>query len=1222
MNKTIKRTFISVICLLISLMSLTAFTLMGGCYSPSNPSTSQNSGNKPNEQPDSQASISFSVSEKMMLVGDEEYLIPDYNKLSGYSLTYSSSASQVVSVSNQGKLSAQGEGNAVITATYSNGSDSASASVTVSTSFGGYLPELKTMGVEGNIAIAVNSSYKVLPYVSFNGKQFSDATISYTVIDQNVAQVSENGEITAKAKGSTQLVIEASWRGKDKVEAPTLQKVVELSVIDDVRFFNDGELVSDETLYTFASFDGKSYKNNLPCDFTVLVNGVESVAEVTIENEEIVKKQGDSIAVVGYGSTNVLVQSTVSGETYSKTFAITVNRVEKTITTTVPLFSTVDGSYLDQEEGQTKDLLSFVNDGDELIDAYQGLRALTVLDGKVLGVESSSQTKRGSAEISVGTEKVIYHFTLETLAKAISTKEDLKALELVDGAILTGYYELVNDIDASGINLNHVKTNGACFSGVFDGNGYSVENLSLSQPANANQNASGLFGILNGTAIVKNFALVNLNATKVYFLASNTLNDGLTISNVYISLSQSTATPRGLTGRTGSSSVCTNVVIEYLGANAEADRVYNERWNWQGLIGGLWTYESNGMLYAQDKKWSDVYVISPFTVSFRSDEKKDGDLYAALYGYGANETKDIYGNNITMTNNRENPGLGDYWQTTLYYNAKFTNLYHYNGYEALQSAKRDFSSFSSDYWVVDNDKIVWKSQFAKNLEVKFFDNSTDLGEDAKLVGLNKELSMKAFAEGEDISISSIEVEENDYVVYDGVKDVIRLAQLPVGGAVNVKLSVTVVVGGVKVTKTISIMAMGGLVNVEKVYDLVDESTGMLAGNAFPMNEIVGDNEILSIYQGEKLITYNAQSGALNGLTANITGEGENREVLPVELTINTEDTIYIVKVKVYSKVIATAKDLQYFNQTLAENANNSYNGYYILTNNLSDFTSVYNDAADSNHGLKSFTGTFDGNGYSISSKVNKGFFGVLGHGAVVKNVAFTNMQFPFNFNSDLDGKMTSGYYGTTAIIAGFINNATDVVIVKDVYINLDESVNCGYRQYLSKWITSAILVNANASLKSKFSNIVIEANIYHSDYNDSANGAGAQPCLFSYWNGIDLSTTLGQYANGTTADALTNVYVISKDKTNNGGLFRITAGRNRTSQGMVLSYNDYNVVAGGSDAYAKNYLPSTYNNGSKEIVTMRRYNDYNAMASDNNDYSLFNSNCWDLTGSTPVWKNK
>jgi len=210
-------------------------------------------------------------------------------------------------------------------------------------------------------------------------------------------------------------------------------------------------------------------------------------------------------------------------------------------------------------------------------------------------------------------------------------------------------------------------------------------------------------------------------------------------------------------------------------------------------------------------------------------------------------------------------------------------------------------------------------------------------------------------------------------------------------------------------------------------------------------------------------------------------------------------------------------------------------------------------------------------------------------------------------------------YTVTAVVAGYINNSTDVAVVKDVYINMD-SQNNPYRQYLSIWFTSAMLISNNASLQSKFANIVIEADIYHSDYNSKG---GAQPCLFRYWNGIDESQKGGEYAKNTAIDSLTNVYVISKDKTGNGGLFRVTAGINRLmNKSMALSYNDFNVVAKGQDSYTTLYLPNTYNNGGKELITMRRYDDYSAMASDNNDYSLFNGNCWDITGTTPVWKNK
>ena len=1204
MNKILRKILVLLTCLLTVCSLTVAFGAMPNC---SNPQTSKQDSSidsgilgQPQEPEVENATISFAVSEKLLTVGDEEYLSPVYQKIDGYSLTYKTDDSSVVSVDKNGKICALKEGSTTVKAIYSNGENSVEASLTVNCSFSGYLPELKTTGVANSISIAVKDSYKVLPYIAFNGKEFEDATLSYRVVDQEVATVSKNGLITAKAKGQTQLIIEASWRGKDKSNAPTMQKVVELSVINDVKFYNDGQSILDEELYTLAQFDGKTYKNSLPCNFQVVVNGEPANATFTIEKESVVKQQGDLLVANGFGVTNLSIQAEADGEIYAKTFKITVKRVEKTVSENVPLFEVINGEYLDLESGERKNILSFINETGAVVDAYQDSRALTVADGKIFGVESSSSTQKGVANVSVGTDKIIYHFTLETFAKIIAFKEDIKSLELSDGKTLSGYYELINDIDASGITLNHVVTNDASFTGVFNGNGHSIYNLALKEN-------SSLFGVLHATAIVKNFALINLNATKSYFLAQNTLGDGLTISDVYISLSVATVTPRGITGRTAENSIYKNVVIEYLGANALENRNYQDRWTWQGLIGGLWTYERDGKLYARDTKWSDVYVISPFVVSFRSDEKKDGANYAALYGYGANENKDIYGNEITgVTNNRDNPNLGSYWQTTLYYNALYTNLYHYNGYEALAKDARDFSTFSSDYWVVMNNKVIWKSLFSENLEINFFDGTTNLGEDTKIVGLNKQLSVKAFAEGETLEDISVLVEDNDYVVWDDQLKVLRLVTVPVG-AVNVKVNFTVTVGGVAIEKTANLVAVGELINHSTVYDFIDESTGKMAGGAFPMSEIVGDEEIISIYQGANELSYNSEEGTLLGLSANITGTGEERTVKPVELTINTNGKVYTVKVKVYTKIIANAKDLAYFNQTLPENANNVYDGYYVLVNNIVDFTSEYNNVADSNHGLKPFTGTFDGNGHALSLKVNKGLFGTLGHGAVVKNTAFIDMQVVVN-----------DAYKNTAILAGFISNATDVVVVKDLYITLDEQAS--YRQYLSKWFTTAMLVGNNASLNSKFANIVIEADILHSDYNSKG---GAEPCLFSYWNGIDLSTKGGEYATNTAIDSLTNIFVISKDSTNMGGLFRVTAGIDRAvDKSMALCYNDYIVVAGGADTYTTLYLPNTYNNGIKDLVTMRRYDDYSAMASDNNDYSLFNANCWTLTGNTPVWKNK
>ena len=813
MNKVMKKFLVLLLGLLTSLSALISFGLMGGCadepeeeqssQQSEQQSSSQTPQGKPQQPEDVDLTISFSTKEKSLIVGDEEYLSPEYNKVSGFSLSYSSNNPAVVSVDKNGKICAQGEGSATITATYSNGTLSVEASLTVNSSFGGYLPELKTKGVASDISLALTNTYKLLPYIVFNGKQYEDATVSYRVVDNAVAEVDEKGVIVAKAKGLTQLVIEAAWRGKDNSSAPTLRKVINLSVIDDVRFYNAGESIADEVLYTFASFEGKSYKNSIPCDFSVFINGEESQATVVIEDENVVKQHGDKLVVNSFGSTNVTVQATVDGDTYVKSFNVLVERVQKTVLSTVPLFGTEDGEYLDIASGQRKSLLEFVGDNDQMVDAKQGLRSLTLSNNKVLGVESSSLIEIGSASISVGTQKVIYHFTLETLAKAMNSKEDIKALELSNGRVLKGYYELVNDIDASGITLEHVIMGDSSFAGVFNGNGYAIKNLTL----NAN---SSLFGCLDGaSATVKNLALINLNATKSYFLAQNTLNDGLVVSNLYIALSEETLTPRGLTGRTAQNSVCENVLIEYLGENASLNRNYQDRWTWQGLIGGLWTVEQDGKLYARDSKWSDVYVISPFVVSFRSDEKKDGESYAALYGYGANETKDIYGNAINgITNNRDNPNLGDYWQSTLYYNAVFTNLYHYASYEDLAAASCDFSSFSGDYWVVYNGKPIWKSLFSEEVEVAFYEGANKVGEEGKIVGLNNEISVKAFVYGEQAQNISVEAEESNLLAWNEESNSLKLIAIPAEGAKRVKATVTVTVGRAQIVKVLTLMVTG------------------------------------------------------------------------------------------------------------------------------------------------------------------------------------------------------------------------------------------------------------------------------------------------------------------------------------------------------------------------------------------------------------------------------
>ena len=100
----------------------------------------------------------------------------------------------------------------------------------------------------------------------------------------------------------------------------------------------------------------------------------------------------------------------------------------------------------------------------------------------------------------------------------VSTAEQLVYLQSIEN--FTGTIVLANDIDMTGKNWTGIKN----FQGTFDGNGYTISNLTGSQ---------GLFATTNG-ATVKNVGLENVNingTTKVGGLIGS--ETGTTISNCY-----------------------------------------------------------------------------------------------------------------------------------------------------------------------------------------------------------------------------------------------------------------------------------------------------------------------------------------------------------------------------------------------------------------------------------------------------------------------------------------------------------------------------------------------------------------------------------------------------------------------------------------------------------------------------------------------------------------
>ena len=124
----------------------------------------------------------------------------------------------------------------------------------------------------------------------------------------------------------------------------------------------------------------------------------------------------------------------------------------------------------------------------------------------------------------------------------ISTVEQFMAMD-EDDASRTKKYKLANDIDFTGVTdyspIAAWYSNcpaSSMFSGKFDGQGYAIKNLTITNNAKANGNSQlGVFGQLNG-ATVKNVNLINVNVIGDRFsgILAHYSEGVTTIENVYI----------------------------------------------------------------------------------------------------------------------------------------------------------------------------------------------------------------------------------------------------------------------------------------------------------------------------------------------------------------------------------------------------------------------------------------------------------------------------------------------------------------------------------------------------------------------------------------------------------------------------------------------------------------------------------------------------------------
>lgn len=282
------------------------------------------------------------------------------------------------------------------------------------------------------------------------------------------------------------------------------------------------------------SFDEAAYPHlgTIPEDITVLNENFEIYAGAVFSAETTsvlpvrfaLAEETDGVSLSGGEISvgeSVAAGTQIKVRVYSlynagaaKEFTLTVleNNVEVTAETTVAEFTVVKG-----EEGEwSKDLGIVVKINGEPVEEGFEIRST---DPEVAAVEGGTVTcvGDGTAKVEVVVNGTVM-LTIEVVCNVynpVRTAQDFDDIRKAQNA----KYILMNDIDFEGRTfpafscwataVSTSKT--AQFTGVFDGNGYSLLNINPGQEAGSGSSDWSIFGVIGKTGVVRNLSVIGAN---------------------------------------------------------------------------------------------------------------------------------------------------------------------------------------------------------------------------------------------------------------------------------------------------------------------------------------------------------------------------------------------------------------------------------------------------------------------------------------------------------------------------------------------------------------------------------------------------------------------------------------------------------------------------------------------------------------------------------------
>lgn len=871
-------------------------------------------------------------------------------------IVWSTSNASVATVAD-GTVTAVAEGSVTITATA--GEASAKCEVTVTNSH--TAPVLRIE--RDSVAVAKDGSYELAVTTLWKGEPINE-TVEYTWTvgedqpdDVAAVETTATGALIKGLKyGETEFYVTANVRGTKLIKKVAV-KVCNLDISFEVggltpsagAYVANVALVDTETDRTTLDIDVKVYnKGTLVPDAVIEWTNSDDSKATIAGNTVTAVTEGETLLVGTYDNNDIKVLVKVYRPEIALPERIMLESAVGSFTVDSPLEGSITGARLGGKE------------------------IASSVDGATITVNKenfpSKAQDMGEQELIIDTDKAVYTAVADVYTKVLRTADDVMtwndvAYE-VDSAntYWGGYFVLGNDIDMagkaykgrfyyanmfytegpsawsakpeySGITFRDGKTGG--FRGVFDGQGYAIKNLTISQG-----NDSFVGQIAEG-GVFKNVVFTGAKITSDWGAGLVSVGGIGTIENVYAE------------------------ITEMKQGNSNADK--------------------NGVFYAQDSM-SGAKVnncIAVFNCTTPTDPTRFTGLGSYHLGYGIlNGVYAIGLDSSLAIRTLSSAGAGDSYGA-------------YAGYGALYASGIDFSEWEDNFWRVVNGVPYPKSLAlpAATTPAATIDETVGAGTTVGIrdLGVNDvvRLSDEAAALGVTVDGNKIVIPASVrngtvisftvYNVFDATKSV-ELTSTVVESktvAINGKTDVVIEDGA---TFTVNFGDQKDEVEGEVSIATIDGKTFTTA--TYADGVLTLDTATLKSLYGEKhmSVMFNKMNGAVI------------EKVTVVEITLDV--TTMVIRTEAdLNRFLEVAKENKIGASWagIYKLANDiTCTGTYNGISGSGDPRGAFGTAAG-------FNGTFDGQGHTIYN-INiggsqTGFASYLGQHGTIKNVSFVNARY-------------------------------------------------------------------------------------------------------------------------------------------------------------------------------------------------------------------------------------